>query len=116
MRVFNMQRLDDICGHDLNKIMTYFRDVTKETTIQCGSIKHTLYASLQGDKIDFTADISPQNAYALTIYYIDPQDAEFTKRLTKNAIIFVDGVSFKIIDSNVTKGLGMLSIERHKGR
>lgn len=111
-----MVRLDDICGHDLNHIMNVYRDVTRETTIQCGTIKHTLWASLQGDKIDFTADISPTNAYALTIYYIDPQDDEFTKRLTKNAIIFVDGVSFKIIDTNITKGLSMLSLEAHKGR
>lgn len=111
-----MQRLDDICGHDLNHIMNVYRDVTRETTIQCGTIKHTLWASLQGDKIDFTADISPTNAYALTIYYIDPHDDEFTKRLTKNAIIFVDGVSYKIIDSNVTKGLGMLSLERKGNR
>ena len=96
--------------------MNVFRDVTRETVIQCGSIKHTLNASLQGDKIDFTADISPQNAYALTIYYIDPQDTDFTKRLTKNAIIFVDGVSYKIIDSNVTKGLGMLSLEQKGAR
>lgn len=109
-------RLDDICSKDLNHIMNVFRDVTRETVIQCGSIKKTLYASLQGDKIDFTADISPTNAYALTIYYIDPQDPLFTKCLTKNAIIFIDGVSYKIIDANVTKGLGMLSVERKGGR
>ena len=111
-----MQRLGDIVAKDLDYIMNVFMDVTREVTIQCGSIKHKLNASGQADGVQFTADASPINAFSLYLYYIEPDDNDFNKCLNKNAIIFVDGVSYRIIDSILTQGLRTLSLERHGGR
>lgn len=111
-----MQRLSDIVQSDLEQIMNVFMDFTQEVIIQCGSIKKTLNASLQSDVIQMTSDVSPLNAYTLSLYYIEPNDAEFNNCMKKNAIIFVDGVSFRIVDSILVKGLRTLSLERHGGR
>lgn len=111
-----MQRLGDIVGADLSFIMNDFRDFTKETTIQCGEISKTLNASLQAADVEFTADISPLNAFSFTLYFIDPGDADFDKRLFKNAIIYVDSKPFKIIEKATTYGLVVLSLESKQGR
>lgn len=111
-----MQRLGDIVAGDLNFIMTKYRDVTREVTIQCGSLKEVVYASLQADGIEFTSDVSPVNAFSLTLYYPESTNAEFNKCLKRDAIIYVDGVSFKIIDAVVVMGLRILSLERKGGR
>lgn len=111
-----MQRLGDIVQRDLNEIMNVFMDFTREITIQCGSIKHTLNASLQADSIQITSDVSPINAFSIMLYYIEPKDDEFNKCMKKNAIIFVDGVSYRIVDSILTMGLRTLSLERSGGR
>lgn len=111
-----MQRLGDIVAHDLSFIMNEYRDFTKETTIQCGATKKTLYASLQATDIEFTSDVSPLNAFRFTLYFIDPNDADFSRGLIKSAIIYVDSLPYKIIDAATVRGLVILSLERKQGR
>lgn len=111
-----MQRLGDIAARDLEYIFNTFRDFTAAHTVQCGSVKYTINASMQADGIQITSDVSPINAFSVSLYYIDIQDDEFNKCLKKNAIIFVDGVAFRIVDSMVAMGLRTLSLERHGGR
>jgi hypothetical protein len=111
-----MQRLGDIVEQDLSFIVNEFRDFTRETTIQCGTIKKTLYASLQSAEIDFTSDVSPLNAFSFSLYFIDPKDADFSACLVKNAIIYVDSKPYKIIDCATVRGLVVLSLERKQGR
>ena len=111
-----MQRLGDIVGHDLNYIFNEYRDVTRETVIQCGTTKKTLNASLQVADIEFTADVSPLNAFRFTLYIIDPNDTAFTDSLVQNAIIYVDSKPYKIIDAATVRGCVLLSLERKKGR
>lgn len=111
-----MQRLGDIVGADLSYIMNEFRDFTRETVIQCGSIKKTLNASLQAANIEFTADVSPVNAFSVTLYFEDPKDSDFVRCLVKNAIIYVDTKPYRIIDSATVRGLVVLSLERKEGR
>lgn len=111
-----MQRLGDIVASDLSYIVNEYRDVTEEVTIQCGTIKKTLFASIQSDKIEFTSDVSPINAFSKTLYYIEPKDSAFNRAMKKNAIIFVNGVAHKIIDDTVVRGLVVLSLEKHGGR
>ena len=111
-----MQRLDDIVAADLAYIINEYRDFTEKITIQCGTIKKTLYGSLQSDSIEFTSDVSPINAFSVSLYYIEPDDSSFNKALQKNAIIYVNNKAFKIIDSTLVKGLRVLSLEKHGGR
>ena len=111
-----MQRLGDIVAHDLSYIMNTYRDFTHEVLIQCGSSKETVYGSLQADNIEFTSDVSPINAFSVTLYFIESTNADFNKSLKKDAIIFVDGVSYKIIDAVLVMGLRILSLERKGGR
>ena len=111
-----MQRLGDIVAKDLSYIMDDYRDITRSVLLQCGSYKVTVYASLQADGIDFTADVAPINAFSVTLYYIESQCSEFNKCLKRDAIIFVDGTSYKIIDAVVVMGLRILSLERKGGR
>ena len=111
-----MQRLGDIVGSDLSFIMNEFRDFTQQTTIQCGDIFKTLNASLQVADVEFASDVSPLNAFSFTLYFIDPGDADFTKRLVKNSIIYVDSKPYRIIDKATTYGLVVLSLESKQGR
>ena len=111
-----MQRLGDIIQNDLNEIMNVFMDFTKKVCIQCGSVKKTVKASLQADSIQMTADISPLNAFSINIYFIETDDNTFNRCLLKNAIIFVDGISYRIVDSILTKGMRVLSLEKHGSR
>lgn len=111
-----MQRLQDIVSNDLDYIFNQYRDFVKFVKLQCGGQVVQTNCSLQGDKIDMTADITPANAYSLTLYYIESTNEDFNKSLKHDAIIFADGVAFKIIDTNLTMGLRMISMERHKGR
>lgn len=111
-----MQRLGDIVAKDLDYIFNTYRDFTAIHTIQCGSLKYSINASLQADGVQMTSDVSPINAFSISLYYIDIQDEEFNKCLKKNAIIFIDGVAFRVIDSMVSMGLRALSLERHGGR
>ena len=111
-----MQRLGDIVARDLNKIMTEYRDFTRQTTLQCGVEKITVYASLQSDDVQFTSDISPVNAFSLYLYYIESENSIFNKSLVKNAIIYVDSIPFRIVDADLTMGLRTLSLERKQGR
>lgn len=111
-----MQRLQDIVQADLSRIVNDFADFTRSIKIQAGGIVHTVMASLQGDTIDFTADASPLNAYSVTLYYIDLDDDTFNHCIKKNAIIFVDGVSYRIVDTMESMGLRSISLERHGGR
>lgn len=111
-----MQRLGDIVASDLGYIMTTYRDFTKVVVIQCGSYKETVYGSLQADSIEFTSDVSPINAFSATLYFIESTNTEFNKCMKKDSIIFVDGVSYKIIDAALVMGLRILSLERKGGR
>jgi hypothetical protein len=111
-----MQRLGDIVEADLSYIFNQFRDVTKETVIQCGTVKKTVMASLQVTDIEFTADITPTNAFRFTLYIIDPKDADFLACLVKNAIIYVDSKPYKIIDDATVRGLIVLDLECKRGR
>ena len=111
-----MQRLTDIVDQDLSFIMNEFRDFTTETVIQCGDMSKTLSASLQIADIEFTADITPINAFRADLYFINPGDSDFDRRLVKNAIIYVDNKPFKIIDKATTFNLVVLSLESKQGR
>jgi hypothetical protein len=111
-----MQRLGDIVAGDLNYIMYTFRDFTKAMVIQCGSYKETVMGSLQDDDVQFTSDVLPVNAFSCTLFFIESTNADFNKCLKKDSIIFVDGVSYKIIDSVLEMGLRILALERKGGR
>lgn len=111
-----MQRLGDIVARDLAYIMETYRDFTKSMVIQCGSIKHTVYGSLQDNDVEFSSDVAPVNAFSHTLYFIDPKDSAFTASLKQNAIIYVDSDPYKIIDSAHTMGLAILSLEKKGGR
>ena len=111
-----MQRLGDIVAKDLYKIMSVYRDVTRTTVLQCGAEKITVDASGQADNVQFTSDVSPVNAFSLYLYYIESDNATFNKGLAKNAIIYVDSVPFRIVDTILTMGLRTLSLERKGGR
>ena len=111
-----MQRLGDIVAKDLQFIMDEYRDFTQSTELQCGTYKITVNASLQSDDIEFTSDVSPINAYSLELYYRESTCKDFNQCLKKNAIIYVDGTAFKIIDSTLVMGLRVLSLERKGGR
>ena len=111
-----MQRLGDIVAKDLAYIVNVYRDFTEEITIQCGTVKKTLYASLQSEEMEFTSGVSALNAFSCWVYYIEPDDSEFNRAMVKNAIIFVQGISYKIVDSTVVRGLRVLSLEKSGGR
>lgn len=111
-----MQRLTDIVRADLSAIMTHYRDFTRETKIQCGAYRHTVFASLQADGVEMPADVSPINAYSLELYYMELDDARFNAALTKNAIIYIDDVGFRIVDTATAMGLRFVSLERKAGR
>lgn len=111
-----MQRLQDIVTNDLNNIFEFFHDFTRDTKIQAGGIAHTVLASMQGDKVEFSADSTPINAFHLSLFYRELDDSEFNNALKKGAIIYVDSCAFKIIDSMCVMGLRTLALERHGGR
>lgn len=111
-----MQRLGDIVSDDLNKIFTFYRDVTKEMVIQCGTVKKTVYASFQIADTVFNAESKPLNAFSATLYIIDPNDSDFEKSLVTDAIIYVDSKPYRIIDKATVRGLWILSLESKKGR
>lgn len=111
-----MQRLSDIVQADLSAIMTHYRDFTRETALQCGTIRHTVMASLQATGMEMPADVSPINAYSLELYYIDINDAQFNAALRKNAIMYIDDVAFRIVDTSTAMGLRFVSLERKIGR
>lgn len=111
-----MQRLGDIVAKDLQYIMDEYRDFTKSVELQCGSYKITVNASMQSDEIEFTSDVSPINAFSLSLYYIESSCVEFNKCLKKDAIIYADGVAFRIVDAALVMGLRVLSLERKGGR
>lgn len=111
-----MQRLKDIVADDLNFIFDEYQDFTREAKIQAGGIAHTVLCSMQGDKVDFSADSTPINAFHLSLYYREIDDSDFNSSLKKNAIIYVDSCAFRIIDSLLVMGLRILSLERSGGR
>lgn len=111
-----MQRLTDIFARDLRYIMNEYRDFTRQTVVQCGTIKHTVMASLQSDDAEFSADATPINAYFLELYFIETGDELFNRALVKNAIIYVDGTAFRVIDSTLVYDLRVMSLERKGGR
>ena len=111
-----MQHLQDIVARDLDYIFETLRDFTRETKIQAGGIAHTVLCSMQGDKVEFSSDTTPTNAFSLSLYYRDLKDTDFNKSLKQDAIIYVDGCAFRIVDSIVVMGLRTLALERHGGR
>lgn len=111
-----MQRLGDIVAKDLSYIMDIYQDCTRQVLLQCGSYKITAYASLQADGVEFTSSAAPINAFSLTLHYKESTCKEFNRCLRKDAIIFIDGTSYKIIDAVIVMGLRTLSLERGGGR
>ena len=111
-----MQRLGDIVYSDLDKIMDVFMDFTTQVVLQCGSIKHTVNASLQSDRMTFNAETSPINAFTLSLYYRETNDTSFNDSLKKDAIIYINGIAHSIIDSAYVRGLRILSLKKYKGR
>ena len=111
-----MQRLSDIFHRDLHAIMETFRDFTRQTVLQCGAVKKTVWASMQADGKELPADVSPVNAFALELYFIETDCAAFNNSLLTNAIIYVDGVAFRIVDSATVYDLRVLSLERKSRR
>lgn len=111
-----MQRLTDIVQNDLDTIFDHYRDITRIVKIQAAGIVHKVMCSLQGDKVEFSSDTTPINAFHLSLYYRDLDDEAFNQAIKKNAIIYIDGTAYKIIDTMSAMGLRTMALERHGGR
>jgi hypothetical protein len=113
-----MQRVQDIIQHDLDWIFEVARDFTMPITIQSGSEKAVVKASIQADKMDFSAGESPINAYSFTAYIREAELPEsITKSITKDAIIYINQAAYRVIDTAVDLGvMRRISVEKHVSR
>ena len=112
-----MERLDDILDSDLDYIFTQYRDLTTSILLQIGSEKFSILASLQSSTMEFSAHEKPINAYSLELLFrIKDISLTAKKRLSKDSIIYIDDVAYKVIDADVCRGLAALSLERGTAR
>ena len=86
-----MERLTDIVNADLRNILCDFRDFTRPVRLKVGNVVYSIYASLQSDKIDLTADIEPINVYELSIYFEDITDEAFRRSSVAGGIVLMSG-------------------------
>lgn len=108
-----MQRLEDIRQKDLDAIFTYYRDVTKQITIQTGFEKLIVWGDLQSSDMEMSASEKPVNAYAFTLYVRTVEIPKaFRKKLTKDAILYVESEAYKVIDVADDGGVFCISLER----
>lgn len=112
-----MQRLDDILESDLDYIFSTARDFTRETKIKIGVEEFTLMTSLQSSDMQFNAAEKPINAYHLELL-LRVKDISSTakKKLSKDAIIYIDSVAYKVIDADECRGVVAMSLERGTAR
>lgn len=108
-----MQRLTDIRQKDLDAIFTYYRDFMKQVTIQTGSEKLVVWCDLQSSDMEMSASEKPVNAYAITLYTRTVEIPKaFRKKLTKDAILYVESEAYKVIDVADDGGVFCISLER----
>ena len=110
-----MQRLEDILERDLKFIFETARDFTRQTKLKVGADEVT--ASLQSSDMEFSASEKPVNAYKLELF-VRTKDIpkSMSKRISRDAIIYVDGAAYKVIDSSDCRGVLGLSLERGSAR
>ena len=117
MRKYKGERLEAIIQKDLDYIFTEYRDYTKETVIQTGSEKLTVWADLQSSAIEMDSSEKAVNAYAVKLLVRSIEiPKSFRKKLTKDAILYVNGDSYKVIDVADDGGLYSISLERGTSR
>lgn len=113
-----MQRLtDDFIARDLKFIFETAGDFTRETKLKVGADEVTVLASLQSSDMEFSASEKPVNAYTLELL-VRTKDIPkaMSKRISRDAIIYVDGTAYKVIDSSDCRGVLGLSLERGSAR
>lgn len=112
-----MQRLEDIRQKDLDAIFTHFHDFTKQITIQTGAEKLVVWGDLQSSDMEMSASEVPLNAYAVTLYVRASEiPRSFRKKLTKDAILYVENEAYKVIDVADDGGVFCISLERGQSR
>ena len=113
-----LERLTDIIDKDLNDIFYYYRDLTHSLTIQCGSYKAKIMASLQADTMTADASADPINAYSLTVFCLEKDLSENIKKaLSKDSLIYLNGVPHKVVDTTVDLGrLRRIAVEKRSSR
>lgn len=112
-----MQRLEDVLEKDLSWIFYEARDFTRQTLLQIANEKFTIMASLQSSDMEFSASEKAINAYKIELL-IREKDISNTakKKLSKDAILYVDGTAYKVIDTDVCRGVIAMSLERGTAR
>ena len=112
-----MQRLEDILDKDLEYIFNIARDYVRETVVKVGAEEVTIMASLQSSEMEFSASERPINAYKLE-FLCRTKDLpkSMTKKMSKDAIIYIDGTAYKIVDASDSRGVWGMSLERGSGR
>ena len=112
-----MQRLEDILEKDLRYIFETARDFTRETKLKVGADEVIVFASLQSSDMEFSASEKPVNAYKLELFFLTKDiPKSMSKRISRDAIIYVDGTAYKVIDSSDCRGVLGLSLERGSAR
>lgn len=113
-----MQRLtDDFIARDLKTIFEKYGDFTRETKLKVGADEVIVLASLQSSDMEFSASEKPLSAYKLELF-VRTKDIpkSMSKRISRDAIIYVDGTAYKVIDSSDCRGVLGLSLERGSAR
>lgn len=113
-----MQRLtDDFIARDLKTIFEKYADFTRQTKLKVGADEVTVLASLQSSDMEFSASEKPVNAYKLELF-VRTKDIpkSMSKRISRDAIIYVDGTAYKVIDASDCRGVFGLSLERGSAR
>ncbi len=109
-----MERLtDEFIERDLEWVFVEAADFSRETKIKIGAEEFVLMASLQSSDMEFSASEAPINAYHLELLLrVKDISATAKKHLSADAIIYIDGVAYKVIDADVCRGVAALSLER----
>lgn len=112
-----MQKLQDILEKDLKTIFEEYADFTRETKLKVGADEVTVFASLQSSGMEFSASEKPVNAYKLELF-VRTKDIpkSMSKRISRDAIIYIDETAYKVIDSSDCRGVLGLSLERGSAR
>ena len=112
-----MQKLQDILDKDLTYIFETAGDFTRQTKLKVGADEVTVFASLQSSDMEFAASEKPVNAYKVELF-VRTKDIpkSMSKRISRDAMIYVDGTAYKVIDSSDCRGVLGLSLERGSAR
>ena len=113
-----MQRVKDILSHDLDECFVNFGDFTEQLVIQVGAERLNVLASIQTPRNEFSASEQPLNAFHVELYIRECELPESAKKgISRNAIIYVDGRPFRVIDTTTyLHGLRLISLEQHSAR